>query len=99
MFPDAAGQYVRVLLPLLDLVNHRGEGANAHVSKDEATGDYSLVAARDIRCHVLLMQASTWWQGVLGLPRGETQHLLRPHNLLGMELDNVDCMIAGRARR
>ena len=52
VFPNAEGNYQRVLLPLLDLVNHKGEGANSHVYKDETTGNYRLVAARDIRCGV-----------------------------------------------
>lgn len=40
---------MRVFLPLLDLVNHAGEGANAAVYKDER-GGYSLTAMRDIKC-------------------------------------------------
>ena len=50
VFPNSEGEYQRVFLPLLDLVNHAGEGANAGVYKDERSGEYSLTALRDIKC-------------------------------------------------
>jgi hypothetical protein len=53
VFPNSDGEYQRVFLPLLDLVNHAGEGANAAVYKDER-GEYSLTALRDIRCGRML---------------------------------------------
>ena len=49
MFPNAAGKYHRVLLPLLDLVNHRGLGSNAFVNKDAVSQDYVLVATKPIK--------------------------------------------------
>lgn len=49
VFPNQEGHYLRVLLPLLDLSNHRGHGSNAYVTKDEATGAVSLIANRDIK--------------------------------------------------
>ena len=37
------------MVPLLDLVNHRGIGSNTFVTKDPRTLDYEMVATRDIK--------------------------------------------------
>lgn len=50
VFPNKEGTYMRVLLPLFDLINHKGTGANTYVGKDAATGSYHLIATKDIKC-------------------------------------------------
>lgn len=40
---------MRVLLPLFDLINHKGEGHNTFVGKDSATGSYHLLATKKIK--------------------------------------------------
>ncbi|KAK9845959.1 hypothetical protein WJX81_006882 [Elliptochloris bilobata] len=47
-FDDEAGELTRYLLPLLDLVNHRGD-ANAHVTRHAGTGAFRLEALTDIK--------------------------------------------------
>lgn len=49
VFPDAAGVYQRVMVPLLDLANHVGIGSNTFVTKDPNTLSYHMVATRDIK--------------------------------------------------
>ncbi len=49
VFPNKEGQYMRVMLPLFDLINHKGEGANSYVGKDSTTGSYHLIASKDIK--------------------------------------------------
>lgn len=49
VFPNKEGQYMRVLLPLFDLINHKGEGHNTFVGKDSATGSYHLLATKKIK--------------------------------------------------
>lgn len=49
LFLNHEGVYVRVLLPLLDLSNHKGHGASAYVTKDQDTGVFSFIANRDIK--------------------------------------------------
>jgi len=48
-FEDDAGELTRYLLPLLDLVNHRG-GANAYVERHAPSRTFRLLALVDIRC-------------------------------------------------
>jgi hypothetical protein len=48
-FEDDAGALTRYLLPLLDLVNHRG-GANAFVERHAPSQTFRLLALVDIRC-------------------------------------------------
>lgn len=50
VFPNAEGHYMRVMVPLLDLVNHKGADANAAVTKDPETMAYHLTASQDIKC-------------------------------------------------
>jgi hypothetical protein len=51
-FPDKAGQVQRVLLPLLDLINHHGD-ANSLITQAEDGTAYVATATRDIRRGVL----------------------------------------------
>ena len=46
VFPNVAKEYQRVMLPLLDLANHRGLGSNTFVTKDAVSQDYELVATK-----------------------------------------------------
>lgn len=49
LFLNQEGEYMRVLLPLLDLSNHKGAGSNAYVTKDQDSGAVSFIANRDIK--------------------------------------------------
>ena len=49
VFPNLAKEYQRVMLPLLDLCNHKGIGSNTFVTKDAKSQDYELVATRPIK--------------------------------------------------
>ncbi len=49
VFPNLAKEYQRVMLPLLDLCNHKGIGSNSFVTKDVRTQDYEMVATRPIK--------------------------------------------------
>lgn len=49
MFPNAQKEYQRVMVPLLDLVNHKGIGSNTFVTKDPLTLDYQMVATKPIK--------------------------------------------------
>ncbi|CAL8468706.1 g8246 [Coccomyxa elongata] len=49
VFPDQKNEYKRVLLPLFDLINHKGEGANTYVGKDATTGSYHLITTKNIK--------------------------------------------------
>ena len=49
VFPNLAKEYQRVMLPLLDLCNHKGIGSNTFVTKDVRSQDYEMVATRPIK--------------------------------------------------
>ncbi len=49
VFPDSKNEYKRVMLPLFDLINHKGEGANTYVGKDATTGSYHLITTKNIK--------------------------------------------------
>ena len=49
MFPDKNQVYQRVMVPLLDLVNHYGIGSNTFVTKNPTTQAYHMVATKDIK--------------------------------------------------
>lgn len=49
VFPNAQKEYQRVMVPLLDLVNHKGIGSNTFVTKDPLTLDYQMVATKPIK--------------------------------------------------
>ena len=49
VFPDKDQVYQRVMIPLLDLVNHYGIGSNTFVTKDPTTLAYHMVATKDIK--------------------------------------------------
>ena len=51
-FDNDEGKLTRYLLPLLDLVNHRGD-ANAQVTRHAASRTFRLEALRAIRCAAL----------------------------------------------
>ena len=38
-----------MIVPLLDLVNHKGIGSNTFVTKDPLTLDYQMVATKPIK--------------------------------------------------
>ena len=61
-FDDDEGQLTRYLLPLLDLVNHRGD-ANAHVTRHAASRTFRLEALRAIRCAAHSPEAGMWRRG------------------------------------
>lgn len=48
-YENDAGELTRYLLPLLDLVNHRG-AANTHVVRHAPSHTFRLEALADIRC-------------------------------------------------
>ena len=50
-FPTETGDAERVMLPLLDLINHKGD-ANTAVTESEDKMAYLVLAIKNIRCHV-----------------------------------------------
>jgi hypothetical protein len=49
IFPDEAGRVRHMLLPLLDLINHRGD-ANSAIALTEDGTAFVVAATKDIRC-------------------------------------------------